>query len=229
MPVEDPGDDRVGVVHGKPADQVDGVVVGADFRLRAAQRHGQLGDRAAFPPQDQAGVRVGVVAAGGDVHLLQQGAQQLLAVLIGGGGRVLHLAQVVAQGQDRVPLGRGKGRRPGGLAAGELGFGVGELLQGGVPFGFQAAGDQPVLGVDRAVAALGLDGLVAGLLDLAAVLVQRRVVAVLELLGGVQAGLQRGRLEGGEECLGDGGVDGLPAGVHVPGPRPLTSSADPWQ
>jgi hypothetical protein len=112
----------------------------------------------------------------------------------GGGGRVPDLAEVTAQGQDRGLLGRGEGLGPGGLAAGQLGFGVGGLLQGGVPFGFQAAGDQPVLGVDGAVAALGLDGLVAGLLDLAAVLVQRGVVAVLELLGGVQAGLQRGSL-----------------------------------
>ena len=53
----------VGVVHGQAADQVDGVLVGADLRLRAAQRDGQLADRAAFPPQDQAGVRVRVVAA----------------------------------------------------------------------------------------------------------------------------------------------------------------------
>ena len=75
-------------MHGQAADQADGVLVGADLRLRAAQRDGQLADRAAFPPQDQAGVRVGVVAAGGDVHLVQQGAQQLLAVLVGGGRRV---------------------------------------------------------------------------------------------------------------------------------------------
>ena len=141
-------------------------------------------------------MRVRVVAAGGDVHFLQQGAQQLLAVLIGGGRRVPDLAEVVAEGQDRGPLGRGEGLRPGGLAAGELGFSIGELLQGGVPFGFQAAGDQPVVRVDGPVAALGPGGVVAGLLDLTAVLVQRGVVAVLELRGGVQAGVQRGRLAG---------------------------------
>jgi len=100
LPVEDPGDVGVGVVHGKPADQVNGVVVGADFRLRAAQRHGQLGDRAAFPPQHQARVRLGVVAAQGDVHLVQQGAQQLLAVLVGGGRGVPDGAEVAAEGED---------------------------------------------------------------------------------------------------------------------------------
>jgi len=56
----------------------------------------------------------GFVAAGGDVHFLQQGAQQLLAVLVGGGGRVPHLAEVVAEGDDRRALGRGEGLRPGG-------------------------------------------------------------------------------------------------------------------
>src|SRR5271165_5951317 len=72
------------VVRGQPPDQVDGVLAGAYLGLRAAQRDSQLADRAAFPPQDQAGVRVRVVAAGGDVDLIEQGAQQLLAVLIGG-------------------------------------------------------------------------------------------------------------------------------------------------
>jgi len=100
-------------------------------------------------------VRVRVVAAGGDVDLIEQGAKQLLAVLIGGGRRVPYLAEVVAEGQDRSPLGRAEGLGPGRVAAGELGFSVGELLKGGVPLGFQAAGDQPVVGVDGPVAALG--------------------------------------------------------------------------
>jgi hypothetical protein len=86
-------------VHGQSPDEVDGVLVGADLGLRAAQRDGQLADRAAFPPQDQAGVRVRAVAAGGDVDLIEQGTQQLLAVLVGGGRRVPDLAEVVAEGQ----------------------------------------------------------------------------------------------------------------------------------
>ena len=139
MPVEDPGDDRVGVVHGQPADQVNGVVVGADFRLRAAQRHGQLGDRAAFPPQDQAGVQVGVVAAGGDVHLLQQGAQQLLAVLVGGGRCRPDLIEILTEGENRLFLLWGKGFWACGLTASEFSLGVGQMLQGVVPFGLDAS------------------------------------------------------------------------------------------
>ncbi|MGE5289381.1 MAG: hypothetical protein ACM3ML_19710, partial [Micromonosporaceae bacterium] len=89
------------------------------------------------------------------------------------------------------------------------------------PFGFQAAGDQPVAGVDGPVAAFGPAGVVAGLLDLAAVLGHGGVVAVFELRGGGQARLQRGGCQGGEECAGDGGVDGLSAGAHVPGAAPV--------
>jgi hypothetical protein len=61
-------------------------------------------------------------------------------------------------------------------------FGVGQLLQRGVPLGLQAAGDQPVIRVDGPVSALGLARVVAGLFDLSAPLRERGVVAVLELL-----------------------------------------------
>ena len=101
----------------------------------------------------------------------------------------------------------GQGFRSCCFAAGEFGLGVGEGLQRGVPLGLQSARDQPVVRVDGAVAALGAAGLVAGLLDLAAPLRQRGVVAVLELLGGGQAGLQRRRLQRGQKRPGDRGVD----------------------
>jgi hypothetical protein len=42
LPVEDPGDFRIGVVHGEAAHEVDGVFVGADCGLWASQRDGQF-------------------------------------------------------------------------------------------------------------------------------------------------------------------------------------------
>ena len=87
LPVEDAGDLGVGVVDGQPADQVDGVLVCADLGGLAPDRHGQLADRAAFPPQQQVRPALGVVAVDVDGDFLQQGAQQLLAVLVGGGRR----------------------------------------------------------------------------------------------------------------------------------------------
>jgi hypothetical protein len=157
-----------------------------------------------------------VVTADGDLDFVQQGAQQLLAVLIGGRGCVPYLVQVVAEGQDRGVLGGGQGRGTVLLAAGQLVPGVGQCLQRGVPLGFQAAGDQPVFRVDRPVAAFGSGRGVAGLLDLAAVLVEDGVVASFQLLGCQQAGAQRGGLERGEERVGDRGVDGGAAGAQVP-------------
>ena len=102
------------------------------------------------------------------------------------------------------------------LAVRQLGFGVGLGLQGTLPFGFQATRHEPVLGIDGPVPAFGSGGLVAGLLHLAAVLVQRGVVAGLQLPGGGQAGLQRGGSERGQERPGDRGVDRGAADPQVP-------------
>src|SRR5262249_51161644 len=187
-PVEDPRDLGVVVVDGEPADQADSVLIGAQPAGRGAfDRDRQFGDRPAFPPQDQVSAAAVVIAVDGDVDLVQQGAQQLFAVLVGGGGRVPDGLQIIAEGEDRGALGGGEGCRAGGLAAGELGFGGGQVGERFLPGGFQAAGDQPVAGVDGLVAALGLGGLVAGLLDLAAPLLQGSVVPLLELPGGLQA------------------------------------------
>jgi len=49
LAVEDPGDRDVVVVIGESLAQFDRVLVGADVRLVARERHGQLGDRAALP------------------------------------------------------------------------------------------------------------------------------------------------------------------------------------
>ena len=85
-----------------------------------------------------------------------------------------------------------------------------------LPLGFQAARHEPVFGVDGPVPAFGFGCLVAGLLDLAAVLVQRDVVAGLQLPGGGQAGLQHGGGERGQERPGDRGVDRGAADPQVP-------------
>ena len=109
----------------------------------------------------------------------------------------------------------GEGFRSRGFAAGEFCLGVGEGLQRGVPPGLQAAGDQAVVAVDGAVAPLGAAGLIPCPLDLAVPLTQCRVVAVLELLGGGQAGLQRRRCQRGQKRRDDRGVDPGAADLQV--------------
>jgi hypothetical protein len=54
---------------------------------------------------------------------------------------------------------------------------------------------------------------------------QRGVVAVLELLGGSQAGLQRSGRESDQKRLGDGGVDGDTADAQVPDAAALNQLA----
>jgi hypothetical protein len=101
----------------------------------------------------------------------------------------------------------GQGLGLGAVAPRQFGFGVGERTQRGFPVGFQPAGYQPVLRVDRPVAAFRLARGVAGPVDLPPPLFQRRVVAGFQRLGGGQARGERGRGDRGEESVGDGGVD----------------------
>jgi hypothetical protein len=74
LPVEDPGDDRVGVVEGQAADQFDRVVTGADLWLGPFERNRQFADRAAFPADLQLGAAAGVIGGDGDDDSVEQGA-----------------------------------------------------------------------------------------------------------------------------------------------------------
>jgi hypothetical protein len=73
------------------------------------------------------GLAVWLVALEADVDLLEQGAEQLLAVLVGGAGRGPYAVEVVTEGKDRLFLLRGKGLRACGFASGELGLCAGEI------------------------------------------------------------------------------------------------------
>ena len=100
--------------------------------MACAWRGGELAERAAFPAQDEVGVALAAVAVHGDVDLVEQGAQQLFAVPVGGGRCVPDLMQVVAEGQDGGTFGAGEGLGPEGLATGKLGLGFGHCLQRGL-------------------------------------------------------------------------------------------------
>lgn len=156
-----------------------------------------------------------------DLDFFEQCAQQLFAVAVGGRRRRPDTAGIVGEREDRLFLVRCKGFRSLHFAAGEFGFSIGDRLQSDVPFGFQPAGHQAVVRIDSTVTAFGFQRDVAGLFDLASVLVQGGVVAGLELVSGGESGLHRCRCHRGQERLGDGGVDGLPADVHMPRPTAL--------
>ena len=121
LAVEDPGDRGVVVVDGEPLQQRDRVLVGADRRLVAGERDGELGDRAAAPADRQR--RAALLARDVEDHLLDQAAQQLLAVAVGGRRRGPHAAEVGAKPEQLLALGRGERARALVLAQGELGLG----------------------------------------------------------------------------------------------------------
>jgi hypothetical protein len=100
-------------------------------------------------------------------------------------------------------------------------------LQGGVPLGFQAASDQPVVRVDGQVAAFGLARVVAGLFDLAAVLDQGAVVAVLELPA--RQTCSAAGASAARNASATAASIANPPTFICRDPRPSTNSAEPWQ
>src|ERR1019366_9071516 len=182
------GDHRVVVAGGQPADQLDGVFAGAIRRPGPGQVCYGFADHPAFPVQHEAGV-TGLVIDGDD-NVVQQGVEEFLAVTVGGRRRGPQCGQIGAEGEDPRALVRAELDGAGGLAAVQFGVSVAGGGERGFPLGFQAAGDQPVFRVDGPVAAFGSGRGVAGLLGLAAPLIERGVVPGLDLVRGVECGLQ---------------------------------------
>jgi hypothetical protein len=130
--------------------------------LAAGQWDGELGERAAAPAHGQH--RPALPAHGVDDHLLDQGVQELLAVAVADGGRRPDAAEVAAEREQPAALLVCESARTLVLAQGELGLGGG---QGGERLlRLEAAGDEAVLELDLAVAALRALRLVSGPLDL---------------------------------------------------------------
>jgi len=90
----------------------------------------------------------------GDSHLLHHGADELLAVGVGGGRRGPQAFDVAGKGGDGLLLGGGERL---GAGAGEPVVVLSQLLLGGqrgFPVGFQLAHDQAVLRLGQPVATL---------------------------------------------------------------------------
>src|SRR5918995_1148236 len=86
--------------------------------------------------------------------LLDQAAQQLLAVAVGGGGRRPDAPEVCAEPKQLLALDGGEGAGALALAQLELGLGGGQRGQPLLPVALQPAGDEAVPGAELAVAAL---------------------------------------------------------------------------
>ena len=120
---------------------------------------------------------------------------------------------------------RREGFRPRGLSAGEFGLGVGQLLQGVVPFAFQGAGNPAGCRGRRPGNGARLCRPGSGLVRPAVATGPAPHRGCPRVAGRRPAGLQRGRRERRQERLGDRGVDRGATDPQVPGAAPSTRLA----
>ena len=148
--VEDAGDLGMGVAVESLIDGGDGLGgCGAHLGGGGRDRHGE----GVVLAGGQADVRGDGVAGSGDGDVGEQQPGDALAFPGGGGGVVPDRGQVGGQLADPCFLGGGElsGVVLAGLVAGVLGLAEG--AQGGVPAGFEGAGDEPVGGCGEVAAA----------------------------------------------------------------------------
>src|ERR1700676_1138541 len=142
-----------------------------------------------------------------DDNFLEKWAQQLLLVARQGGCRLPDLEQVGAEGKQADALGCAERFGTQLFATRKLGLGALELAQAVLPFGFDATGDQAIVGVDGAIATLGALCLVACALERETPLRQRAVVVGFDALGRSERSLDAERRERGKHgvrhCLVD--------------------------
>ena len=103
LAVEDPGDRAVVVVGGEPSEQLDRVLVGAD---RWAGGVGSVTASSVIAPPFQRIVsgRAALLALDVEDDFLDQAAQQLFAVAVGGRRRGPHAAEVGAEREQPLAL-----------------------------------------------------------------------------------------------------------------------------
>jgi hypothetical protein len=169
------------------------------------ERDREFGVRAALPEEFKA--RVVLLAVDGEDNVLEQAAQELVAVSVGGRGRLSDAGEIGGEARERLSLLVAEGR---GAAAFEL---AGNALLS-VEFGqrgfervLEGAGDEPMLGFAGVVLAARAFGLVGGAFDGEAL--QRDALVVRGLQGSESAGggVDASRSDGIQERLRDGAVD----------------------
>ena len=191
LTIEDSGDDFIGIKSGQTAQQRDGIFVGArPHRPEAWDGNIQCRDGAAAPAQGQMRVTFGALEI--QDHFFQQGAQEFLAIAVGGGGRVPNLTKIAAERLKVLELFESECARALLFAAAQFRFGGRQIAQTIFPFRLQAASDEPILRLHGPVAALGPFGFVARPFDFQTPLRQSGIMVGLELFDTEPQGFDRG-------------------------------------
>ena len=166
LAIEDTSDLGVGIMCSQSSQQIDRIVGSADWRwMRVWQWDINFAEESAAPTQRQVSVIFIALDSQGDI--LEQRAEQLLAIAITRGGSEPDTLEVFTECKDRVTFFARKRARSCVFAIRELGFGRLQFLQGAFPFCFKSTCDESVLRVDGAIASLGALRVVARTLDVA--------------------------------------------------------------
>ena len=201
LAVQDARDDRVGVVHRQAPDQGDRLLGGAKGgRTPAPERDREFGDRAAAPAERELGAELSALHR--DVDLFEQRAEQFLAIAVRRRWSSPDDPKIGTECVQSVALRRGQRPRAGGLAARQLRLGGGAVPQALLPFRFQPASHEAILGLHRAIAPLRAVGCVPRAFHRQTPLRHRGVVLLFEVRFGPEGRLDPGGRHGGEEVSG---------------------------
>src|SRR5262245_35538170 len=198
LAIEYPGDHGIGVMHRQPANECDGVFIGADGSLALGQRQVKFDQSTSFPPQRY--VRRRLFALDLDDDLLDQSSQQFFPVARRRCGRSPDRGEVRAEGSEVGALSLREHARAILLATRQLGLGSFERSQALLPRSLKAARHQPVVRVDGMIAPLGKARCVARPLDAEPPLLECALAIRFKPLGGGKGSCKPCRLERGDEC-----------------------------
>src|SRR4030081_1442310 len=141
-------------------------------------------------------MRAILVLVGSDSDFLDHGAQQFFLVAWRGGGRSPSHKQIVPEGEHTSAFIDAEGSGPQSFTVCEFGHGFVEFAQAVLPFSFETAGGEAVVGVDCTIPALGTLSLVVCPLHREAPLRKRAIVIGFEPLDSGERSLDTEWLEG---------------------------------
>ncbi len=206
LAIEDASNDGIGVMRCQAAQQIDGVLGGAD-RRRVGARQGniKLAQEPAAPAQHQVGV--GFLALNTQGDLFEQRTQQFFAVPIARRGRRPDAFEILAEREDRITFFAPEGTSSRVFSIRELCFGGLQFAQSAFPLRFESARNESIVRVDCAIAPFGALRAVARSLELAPELREGGFVIGLELLDGLQRGGKPRRCERRQKRCGHSRID----------------------
>src|SRR5262249_60913786 len=183
-----------------------------DLRLEARHVKVEFGERTAPPSHREMGREL--VTLDFDDDFFEQRPEQLLAITRRSRGRIPHSADICSDRKQACALCLGEHAGALLLATRQLSLRGFERAKALLPIALEAAGNQPIVGIDGAIAPLGTACLVARPLDAEPPLLEGCLAIGLKALGSSDRGGKLCRLQRCHERGRDrlGGL-GAPAGV----------------